>query len=298
MRKVFCQALVNAAGRPDWIFLTGDLGFMALETLREALGERFLNAGVAEQNMISVSAGLARQGLRPWVYSIAPFLYARPFEQIRNDVCLHRLPVVLVGNGGGYGYGVMGATHHALEDYGTLLCLPDMHVYVPAFGQDVPAVIEHLFTVPHPAYLRLGLSEAPTGAAIPPYSPWRRLTTGPAGVILAMGPLVGSLWAECLQLPEGERPTLWVVSELPWTEVPGVPGRRRQSAPAPAGAGGTRGPGGPGPAPGRLAARGRPGSGLVPDPHRTGLPVGALRFADVSSPRVRVGPWLCPPVAA
>src|SRR5579884_151787 len=111
MRKVFCESLVSCAARPDFIFLTGDLGFLALEPLREALGDRFLNAGVAEQNMVSVSAGLARQGLRPWVYSIASFLYTRPFEQIRNDLCLHRLPVVLVGNGGGYGYGVMGATH-------------------------------------------------------------------------------------------------------------------------------------------------------------------------------------------
>ena len=124
MRNAFCQALVEAASRAEFVFLTGDLGFRALEPLRDALGSRFINAGVAEQNMVSVAAGLARSGLRPWVYSIAPFVYARPFEQIRNDVCLHRLPVVLVGNGGGYGYGVMGATHHALEDYGSLLCLP------------------------------------------------------------------------------------------------------------------------------------------------------------------------------
>ena len=131
--------------RPEFVFLTGDLGFKALEPLRERLGARFINAGVAEQNMVSVAAGLARSGLRPWVYSIAPFVYARPFEQIRNDVCLHRLPVVLVGNGGGYGYGVMGATHHALEDYGALLCLPHLRAYVPAFDEDLRAMVERLF---------------------------------------------------------------------------------------------------------------------------------------------------------
>ena len=91
MRNAFCQALVEAASRPDFVFLTGDLGYKALEPLREAMGPRFINAGVAEQNMVSVAAGLARSGLRPWVYSIAPFVYARPFEQIRNDVCLHKL---------------------------------------------------------------------------------------------------------------------------------------------------------------------------------------------------------------
>ena len=123
---------------------------MALEPLREALGARFINAGVAEQNMVSVAAGLARGGLRPWVYSIAPFIYARPFEQIRNDVCLHRLPVRLVGNGGGYGYGVMGATHHALEDYGALLCLPHLRAFVPAFDDDVGAIVDTLADAARP----------------------------------------------------------------------------------------------------------------------------------------------------
>src|SRR5580704_6871872 len=118
MRNVFCSALIECASNPEFVFLTGDLGFQALEPLREKMGERFLNVGVAEQNMVSVAAGLAKGGFRPWVYSIAPFLYARAFEQIRNDVCLHRMPVTLVGNGGGYGYGVMGSTHHAIEDYG------------------------------------------------------------------------------------------------------------------------------------------------------------------------------------
>src|SRR5947209_1053734 len=162
MRNVFCQSLVAQAARPEFVFLTGDLGYKALEPLRDALGRRFINAGVAEQNMVTVAAGLAKAGLRPWAYSIAPFLYARPFEQIRNDVCLHNLPVVLVGNGGGYGYGVMGATHHALEDYGVLLCLPHLRVYIPAFDGDVGPIVKGLFRVSHPAYLRLGVSEKPT----------------------------------------------------------------------------------------------------------------------------------------
>src|SRR3954451_11292726 len=152
MRDVFCRSLVRNAGRREFVFLTGDLGFKALEPLRDAMRERFINAGVAEQNMICVAAGLAKTGLRPWVYSIAPFLYARPFEQIRNDVCLHDLPVVLVGNGGGYAYGVMGATHHALEDYGALLTLPNLRAYVPAFGADVTILVDRLMRSDSPAY--------------------------------------------------------------------------------------------------------------------------------------------------
>jgi Na+-transporting NADH:ubiquinone oxidoreductase subunit NqrB len=79
-----------------------------------------------------------------WAYSIAPFIYARPFEQIRNDVAFHNLPVRLIGNGGGYAYGVMGPTHHAIEDYGVLLTLPNIMVYVPVFDEDVDAIVEEL----------------------------------------------------------------------------------------------------------------------------------------------------------
>ncbi len=184
------------------------------------MGGRFINAGVAEQNMVTVAAGLARSGLRPWTYSIAPFLYARPFEQIRNDVCLHNLPVILVGNGGGYGYGVMGSSHHALEDYGCLLTLPNMHAFVPAFDEDVTAMVPLLMRCAWPAYFRLGLSEAPKGYAVPPYAPWRRLLKGDGPVLAGVGPLVGGLIASLSELPERERPDVWLVTELPIPTIP------------------------------------------------------------------------------
>ncbi len=221
MRNVFCQSLVAAARRPELVFLTGDLGYKALEPLQGALQQRFVNAGVAEQNMVSVGAGLAKSGLRPWVYSIAPFIYARAFEQIRNDVCLHRLPVVLVGNGGGYGYGVMGATHHALEDYGVLLGLPHLRAYLPAFDSDVHCLIEHLLTISHPAYLRLGMSEEPAGFVVPPYAPWRRLLEGRGWVVLVVGPLVGGIVGAMRELDESIKPTIWLLSELPVDTPPG-----------------------------------------------------------------------------
>ena len=220
MRDVFCKSLVGASRREDFVFLTGDLGFKALEPLRDAMGARFVNAGVAEQNMISVAAGLARGGHRPWAYSIAPFIYARPFEQIRNDVCLHKLPVVIVGNGGGYGYGVMGATHHALEDYGALLTLPHLRAYVPAFDADLVAIVDHLFTVQHPAYLRLGLAEPPAGLAIPPYAPWRCLQGGSGWVVLLVGTLAGGIWDALRNLDEPSRPSIWLLCELPPAPIP------------------------------------------------------------------------------
>lgn len=221
MRKAFCEGLLREHAREEFVFLTGDLGFQALEPLRSALGARFLNAGVAEQNMVSVAAGLAKQQFRPWLYSISPFLYARAFEQIRNDVCLHQLPVALVGNGGGYGYGVMGSTHHALEDYGVLLTLNGMAAIIPAFDNDLASLIPMMFQTTGPCYLRLGVGEQPKDWQPPAFAPWRKLTSGGGGVLIAVGPLAGSLWESCQMLPEAKRPNLWCLSQLPLAMLPG-----------------------------------------------------------------------------
>jgi transketolase len=217
VRNVLCAALVEQAARPDFVFLTGDLGYNALEPLRAAMGERFINAGVAEQNMVSVAAGLSASRLNAWTYSIASFLYTRPFEQIRNDVCLHDLPVKIVGNGGGYAYGVMGATHHALEDYGALLCLRGMSAFVPAFAADVPPIIHKLFAHAGPAYLRLGRDEKPKNFELPAYAPWRRLLSGGGDTLVIVGPMAGPVWEAAAALEEARRPNLWILTELPVT---------------------------------------------------------------------------------
>lgn len=215
MRKQLCDGLVARASNPEMVFLTGDLGFMALEPLQQTLGSRFINAGVAEQNMVTVAAAMAREGLETWAYSIAPFCYARPFEQIRNDVAFHRLPVKLIGNGGGYGYGVMGPTHHAIEDYGVLLTLPHMRAYIPAFDEDIDGVLDNAAASADPAYIRLGRGEPPPGFPVPAYSPWRQLLAGEGMTVIVAGPLVGTYLASLQELPETQRPNLWVVTELP-----------------------------------------------------------------------------------
>ena len=215
MRKPFVEAVLKHVNAESSVFLTGDLGFMALEPVRDAFGDHFINAGVAEQNMISVAAGLAKTGLEVWVYTIAPFCYARPFEQIRNDVCLHHLPVHLVGNGGGYGYGVMGSTHHAIEDYGVLLTLHGMKAFVPSFDADLDEIVARMQQWDGPSYLRLGRDELHSGFALPAYQPWRRLTTGEGPLIAVAGPLAGSIVEAVRDLEAAIRPELWVVSELP-----------------------------------------------------------------------------------
>ncbi|MDQ1422934.1 MAG: transketolase [Acidimicrobiaceae bacterium] len=220
MRKQLCDALVARSDKENMLFLTGDLGFMALEPLKEAMGARFINAGVAEQNMVTVGAALAAQDMEVWIYSIAPFMYARPFEQIRNDICFHRLPVKLIGNGGGYGYGVMGPTHHAIEDYGALLTLPGMTVFVPTFDEDVAAVVDLAGSGDGPIYLRMGRGEPPPGWPVPAYQPWRQLTTGGGPTVIGVGPIVGTYIGSFDAMPAEQRPNLWVVGALPLERNP------------------------------------------------------------------------------
>ncbi len=214
MREELCKALLTRSENPNMIFLTGDLGFMALEELEKKMGPRFINAGISEQNMMSVAAAMAYEKLEPWVYSIAPFCYARPFEQIRNDVAFHNVPVKIIGNGGGYGYGVMGPSHHAIEDYGILLTLPHLRVIVPAFNEDVCPAINAAGDLDCPVYLRLGRGENEDYNP-PPYSPWRKITDGNGRVVISIGPIAGSIIKPLLLLPFNIRPQLWIVSELP-----------------------------------------------------------------------------------
>jgi len=194
---------------PSFVFLTADSGHGVLEPLQEALGERFINAGVAEQNMVGTAAGLARDGLNPWVYTLGPYMHARPYEQIRNDVCQPNLPVKLVGDGHST------SRHQAAQDYGALLCFKNIRAYVPAFDDDVPETIAAMNESPHPSYLRLGRCAKPAGFTLPRYAPWRQLVSGDGPVVMAVGPVAGSYLDAFAKLPDWERPNFWVVTELP-----------------------------------------------------------------------------------
>lgn len=222
MRKEFAQAIIDNYSEKQ-VFLTGDLGFMALEQVREVYGNRFINAGVAEQNMVSLAAGMAKEGFIPWVYSISPFVTLRPYEQIRNDVCQHHLPVKLVGNGGGYGYGIMGASHHNLEDIGTMRILPDMKVYVPYNAEDVFACVKEMITDINPNYLRLNLA-AKLPNEVAAFAPWRRLnevvgappTTASESpikaIIIGTGPVTENVYTCGANKEDFE---VWLVSKFP-----------------------------------------------------------------------------------
>lgn len=219
MRAEFAQAMLALfEQRKDLVFVTGDLGYMAFEGLAEAYGERFVNAGIAEQNAVSLAAGLARAGHLPWVYSAAAFTVFRPYEQIRDNVCLHELPVKLVGNGGGYEYGIMGATHHALEDVGAMRALPNMKLYLPLVASDVARVVETMAEDPLPNYLRLNTGAKLPGE-IPAFAPWRQLKRGRSCVVIGIGPILQSLYeagaAELLDELE-----IWNVGTFPLEPIP------------------------------------------------------------------------------
>jgi transketolase len=166
VRVEFVRAVTDVLVRDtSGMFITGDLGYNALEQLSSTLGRRFLNAGVAEQNMMGVAAGAALTGLKPWVYSIAPFATYRCLEQIRNDICLHALPVRIAGNGGGFTYGIMGSTHHALEDLAVLKSLPNMQLFFPCAGDHVARAVAKMSELRGPSYIRLSISAFGTDRA-------------------------------------------------------------------------------------------------------------------------------------
>lgn len=223
MRREFSKGIeTRALANDKIIFLTGDLGFMALENVRTAINERFINAGVSEQNMITMAAGLASEGYSPVCYSIAPFAVFRPAEQIRLDVCLHNMDVKIVGNGGGYGYGIMGATHHAIEDIAVLSSFQGMKCYIPFCNEDVEEVLTQMFSRKGPAYLRLGFGDKPQGLHLPAYNHTRQLMKGGAVTVVGMGPVCLNV-VESLKLMERSEGLidLFVVSEIPMVGLTG-----------------------------------------------------------------------------
>jgi transketolase len=162
MRNAFLEHLAERVAADRSIFLVvGDLGYSVVDSFAAAHPERFLNAGVAEQNMTSVACGLAREGYKVFTYSIANFTTFRCLEQIRNDVCYHNLPVCVVSVGGGFMYGHLGPTHHATEDIAVMRALPNMRVFVPFCKASARRALDEVLDEPGPAYIRLGREGLP-----------------------------------------------------------------------------------------------------------------------------------------
>lgn len=157
MRSEFIRSLVALAERdPRVVLLTGDLGFTVVEDFAERFPQRFVNVGVAEQNMLGVATGLAEAGFVPFVYSIATFATMRPYEFIRNGPLLHGLPVRVVGVGSGLDYGNNGITHYALEDVALMRVQPKMMIVAPADPDQARTAVAATADVRGPIYFRVG----------------------------------------------------------------------------------------------------------------------------------------------
>jgi transketolase len=162
MRTTFVKTLCELAAADERVMLlTADLGWSVLEPFAEAFPGRFINVGVAEQHMLGLATGLAIEGHVPFVYSIATFASMRGYEQFRNGAVLHRLPVRVVGIGGGFAYGHAGPTHHALEDMSIARALPGVTVLAPADQAQAREALRHTATLPGPAYLRIDKNDEP-----------------------------------------------------------------------------------------------------------------------------------------
>jgi transketolase len=157
MRRAFVQTLTELAARdPRILLLTADLGYMALEPFADTYPGRFFNVGVAEQNMVGLATGLAEAGFIPFVYSITPFAVLRPYEFIRNGPIQHRLPVRIVGVGGGVEYGTNGLSHYGLEDIAVMRAQPGLTVIAPADAGQTRSAVAATWNLPGPVYYRLG----------------------------------------------------------------------------------------------------------------------------------------------
>jgi len=157
MRNVFFSQLHEQMKGDERIFLLcADMGLGLVDTFQADFPSRFLNTGICEQNMIGVAAGLCNLGFRPFCYTISNFLIHRCFEQIRNDICLHKHPITLVGTSTGFDNGMLGATHQVLDDIGCLKALPNMNIYSPSSASFIPALFRELLDAGQPAYVRIG----------------------------------------------------------------------------------------------------------------------------------------------
>lgn len=149
--KIYEYAKINK----NVVFLTADLGYSVIEEFQSELPDQCVNMGISEQNMVGVAAGLALEGKKVFVYSIVPFATMRCFEQIRVDICYQNLDVTIIGIGGGFAYGTLGTTHHAIEDVGIMRTLPNMKIFAPADPYEAAVLMGRIFEAGGPSYVRL-----------------------------------------------------------------------------------------------------------------------------------------------
>lgn len=202
MRGAFFETIMElGSADPRVCLVVGDLGFGVVEAFARKLPAQFLNAGVAEQNMTGLAAGMAMAGKIVFTYSIANFPTIRCLEQIRNDVCYHEANVKIVAVGGGFAYGSLGMTHHATEDIAIMRALPEMVVVAPGDPLEARAATRALAEHQGPAYLRLGRAGEPAvHASMPDFQVGRAIEVCDGDELTIIS--TGAMLHTCLQVAE------------------------------------------------------------------------------------------------
>ena len=160
MRAAFSDTLVRLAkADPNVLLLTGDHGYALFDDFRRECPAQYINAGIAEQNMVGMAAGLARTGFRPVVYGLSAFIPVRVVEQIKLDIAHDQLPVILIGDGAGFVYSHLGTSHQSTEDIACTRAIPHLSVYSPADRFEVAVCMELAYQSKGPVYLRMGKSD-------------------------------------------------------------------------------------------------------------------------------------------
>lgn len=159
MRTEFFKNLKEEMKKDESIFLMiADMGLGLVEPIQQEFSERFLNIGISEQNLIGMAAGLCNTGFRPFCYTISNFLTERCFEQIRNDICLHKYPITLIGTSTGFDNGLLGPTHQVIDDIGCIKILPEINIYSPGSVSSIKMIFQEILKNKKPAYIRIGKS--------------------------------------------------------------------------------------------------------------------------------------------
>ena len=157
MRKRCLDMVYNLAKKDDRVtFIGSDLSPGLLGQMKEEMPDRYFMEGIAEANIFGMAAGMAMEGYMPFVNTISTFITRRAFEQVAIDLCLHNLPVRMIGNGGGYVYAPLGPTHQAIEDIATMRSLPNMTVVSVCDADEMSRFMETTLDWPYPIYIRLG----------------------------------------------------------------------------------------------------------------------------------------------
>ena len=168
MRNAFSKALVQlAVADPKFLLLTGDHGYALFDEFRKRCPDQYINAGIAEQNMAGMAAGLARVSFRPFVYGLAAFVPIRTIEQIKLDIAHDDLPVVLIGDGAGFVYSHLGTSHQSTEDIACTRAIPGIKVLSPADRHEMVACLDYAYATRGPVYLRIGKSNCGDVHSVP-----------------------------------------------------------------------------------------------------------------------------------